>query len=268
MTRQPECLAGSPRRPARPGPAFSVVVPTLNEEARLDETLRRAKSALGPQTEVIVVDGGSRDRTAGIAADHGLVLSSRRNRGAQLAAGARAANGEILVFLHADTWLPDGAAAAIRTAVRAGTEAGCFRFALDPDARGWRYRLLEWGVNCRTRRLHTATGDQALFATRDAYEACGGFRDLPLFEDVTFVRAVRRVARFRLLPLAARTSSRRWKAGFLRTVVRHWALRAAFLAGADPRRLRRYHERPAGITESGVPPSRRAPRTSGSHPKR
>ncbi|WP_419858770.1 TIGR04283 family arsenosugar biosynthesis glycosyltransferase [Candidatus Palauibacter irciniicola] len=268
MTREPESPAGSPRRPAHPGPEFSVIVPTLDEETRLDETLRRAKSALGPEAEVVVVDGGSRDRTAGIAADHGRVLSTRPNRGAQLAAGARAATGEVLVFLHADTWLPDGAGTAIRAAVRAGAEAGCFRFALDPDARGWRYRLLEWGVNWRTRRLHTATGDQALFATRDAYEACGGFRDLPLFEDVTFVRAVRRVARFRLLPLAARTSSRRWETGFLRTVVRHWALRAAFLAGADPRRLRRYHERPAGITESGVPPSRCAPRTSGSHPKR
>ncbi|WP_428274684.1 TIGR04283 family arsenosugar biosynthesis glycosyltransferase [Candidatus Palauibacter sp.] len=252
---------------------FSVIVPTLDEEARLDETLRRAKSALGPEAEVIVVDGGSRDRTTEIAAAHGRVLSARRNRGAQLAAGARTATGEILVFVHADTWLPDGGATAIRTAVRAGAEAGCFRFALQSQsrrsrARRWRYRLLEWGVNWRTRRLHTATGDQALFATRDAYESCGGFRDLPLFEDVTFVRAVRRVTRFRLLPLAAYTSSRRWETGFLRTVVKHWALRAAFLAGADPQRLSRYHERPSGVTESRVPPSRSAPRTSGSHPKR
>ena len=149
-------------------------MPTLDEEAHLDETLRRAESALGPEAEVIVVDGGSRDRTAGIAAAHGRVLSTRPNRGAQLAAGARAASGEILIFLHADTWLPDGAATAIRAAVRAGAEAGCFRFALDPHAHGWRYRLLEWGVNWRTRRLHTATGDQALFATRDAYDGLRG----------------------------------------------------------------------------------------------
>lgn len=250
---------------------FSVIVPTLDEEARLDETLRRARSALGPEAEVIVVDGGSRDRTMEIAADHGRVLSTRRNRGAQLAAGARTATGEILVFVHADTWLPEGGATAIRAAVRAGAEAGCFRFALQSRqsrARRWRYRLLEWGVNWRTRRLRTATGDQGLFATRDAYEACDGFSDLPLFEDVTFVRAVRRVTRFRLLPLAAHTSNRRWEAGFLRTVVKHWALRAAFLAGADPRRLSRYHERPSGVTESRVFPSRSAPRTTGSHPKR
>ena len=247
---------------------FSVIVPTLDEEAQLDEALRRARSALGPEAEVIVVDGGSRDRTTEIAAAHGRVLSTRPNRGAQLAAGARTATGEILVFVHADTWLPEGGAAAIRAAVRGGAEAGCFRFSLHPRARRWRYRLLEWGVNWRTRRLHTATGDQALFATRDAYEACDGFSDLPLFEDVTFVRAVRRVTRFRLLPLAARTSNRRWEAAFLRTVIKHWALRGAFLAGADPRRLTRYHERPSEFTESEVPRSRCAPRTSGSHPKR
>lgn len=268
MTREPEPVVASPRRSERPGPEFSVIVPTVDEEARLDETLRRARDALGPEAEVIVVDGGSRDRTMEIAARHGRVLSTRRNRGTQLAAGARAATGEIFVFVHADTWLPDGGAAAIRAAVRAGSDAGCFRFALQPSARRWRYRLLEWGVNWRTRRLRTATGDQALFVTRDAYQACDGFRDLPLFEDVTFVRAVRRVTRFRLLPLVACTSSRRWETGFLRTVLKHWALRAAFLAGADPRRLSRYHERPAGITESRVPPSRCAPRTSGSHPKR
>ena len=271
MTQEPEPPeppTGSPCRSERPRPEFSVIVPTLDEEARLDETLRRAESALGPEAEVIVVDGGSRDCTTEIAAAHGRVLSTCRNRGAQLAAGARAAAGEVLVFVHADTWLPDGGATAIRAAVRGGAEAGCFRFAIQPRARRWRYRLLAWGVNWRTRRFNTATGDQALFATRDAYDACGGFRDLPLFEDVTFVRAVRRVTRFRLLPLAARTSSRRWETGFLGTVVRHWALRAAFLAGADPQRLSRYHERPSGITESAVPPSRCAPRTSGSHPKR
>lgn len=249
MTRESEPHAGASRHPQRATPEFSVIVPTLDEEALLGETLRRAKSVLGPGTEVIVVDGGSRDRTTGIAADHGRVLSTRSNRGAQLAAGARAATGGVLIFLHADTWLPEGAGTGIRAAVRGGAGAGCFRFAIHPRAQRWRYGLLERGVNWRTRLFNTATGDQALFATREAYDACGGFTDLPLFEDVTFVRAVRRVARFRLLPLAVRTSSRRWEAGFLRTVVKHWALRAAFLAGADPRHLRRYHERPPGITE-------------------
>lgn len=231
-------------------PEFSVVVPALDEEARLDETLRRARFALGPEAEIIVVDGGSRDRTVEIATPHGRVLVTRRNRGAQLAAGGLVATGEVLIFLHADTWLPEGSATALRAAIHTGAGAGCFRFALHASARRWRYGLLETGVNWRTRRFNTATGDQALFATRAAYKACGGFPDLPLFEDVTFVRAVRRVTRFVPLALPAHTSSRRWESGFLRTVVKHWALRAAFLAGVDPRRLSRYHaRRPAEITE-------------------
>lgn len=230
-------------------PEFSVIVPTLDEEALLEETLRRARSALGPGTEIIVVDGGSRDRTREIAARHGHVLTTLPNRGAQLATGAEVATGGILVFLHADTWLPEGSAGAIGSAIGGGAGSGCFRFALRPRSRAWRYRLLEWGVNWRTRLFSTATGDQALFATCDVYDACGGFPHLPLFEDVTFVRAVRRVAPFRLLPLSARTSNRRWDTRFLQTVVRHWVLRAAFLAGANPWRLSRYHERPSGIRE-------------------
>lgn len=260
--------AGTTAREGRGAPArpeFSLIVPTLDEEARLDETLRRAKTALGPGTEVLVVDGGSRDRTAEIAARHGIILAAGGGRGAQLRAGARAATGRILVFLHADTWLPRGSAAALRGAVRAGAGAGCFRFAVRARDRGLRYRLLERGVNWRTRRFRTATGDQAIFASRGAYDACGGIPPLPLFEDVAFVRAVRRVTRFEPLAEAARTSSRRWDAGFLRTILRHWALRAAFAVGADPRLLSRYHARPtptARATNRRAPPSGSAPQTS------
>lgn len=251
------------RAPA--APEFTLIVPTLDEEARIAETLRRAKTALGPDTEVLVVDGGSRDRTAEIAERHGTVLRAERGRGLQLRAGARAARGRILVFLHADTRLSEGSATALRTAVRAGAGAGCFRFAFPPRARGLRYRLLEWGVNWRTRRFRTATGDQAIFASRAAYDACGGMPPLPLFEDVAFVRAVRRVARFEPLAHVAHTSSRRWDAGFLRTILRHWALRLAFAAGADPRWLSRYHARPGagrGATNQTARPSGSAPRTS------
>ncbi|WP_419161874.1 TIGR04283 family arsenosugar biosynthesis glycosyltransferase [Candidatus Palauibacter sp.] len=244
MTGGPE-RGGEESHPRdRAVPEFSVIVPTLDEESRLDETLRRARAALGPESELIVVDGGSRDRTAEIAALHGAALAAARCRGTQLATGARAATGQILIFLHADTWLPEGSGDALRAAVRAGAGAGCFRFAVHPPARGLRYRLLEWGVNWRTQCFNTATGDQAIFASRGAYDASGGFGDLPLFEDVAFVRAVRRVARFEKLPLAALTSRRRWEGGFLRTVLKHWALRVAYSAGADPSRLSRYHARP------------------------
>ena len=255
MTRTPAHPPAATRLREGPKPEFSLIVPTLDEEAQLEETLGRARTALGPEVEVIVVDGGSRDRTVEIAARYGTVLLADRGRGPQLRAGGRAATGEILVFLHADTWLPEGSAAAVRAAVRAGAGAGCFRFALRPPAPALRYRLLERGVNWRTRRFRTATGDQAIFASRAAYDACGGFPGLPLFEDVAFVRAVRRVARFEPLAQAVRTSSRRWDAGFLRTIVRHWALRAAYTAGVDPRRLSRYHGRPDERKTTMSPPA-------------
>ncbi|WP_419166341.1 TIGR04283 family arsenosugar biosynthesis glycosyltransferase [Candidatus Palauibacter sp.] len=245
MTRDRGRAAAEAGTGGHAGPEFSAIVPTLDEEAQLEETLRRARCALGPETEFIIVDGGSRDRTPEIAALYGRLLIAPRGRGVQLAAGAREATGRVLVFLHADTWLPEGSAAALRESVLAGAGAGCFRFALHPRAREVRYRVLEWGVNWRTRRFRTATGDQTIFASRGAYDACGGIPALPLFEDVAFVRAVRRVTRFEPLTEAARTSRRRWEGAFLRTIVRHWGLRAAFAAGVNPHRLSRYHERGA-----------------------
>ena len=220
---------------------FSVIVPALNEEAQLEETLLAARAALGPDVEVIVVDGCSQDRTKEIAAKHGTAIAAKRCRGAQLQAGARAATGGILVFLHADTRLPPGSAAAIRSAVAAGAGAGCFRFALHPTPRAIHYRVLEKSVNWRTHFFKTATGDQAIFAARAAYDACGGFPAFPVLEDVAFVQAVSSVTRFQPLSLAARTSSRRWDRGFARTVFTHLTLRAAFALGADPHRLNRYY---------------------------
>lgn len=255
MTRTPPQSPTRTRPREGPKPEFSLIVPTLDEETQLEETLGRARTALGPEVEVIIVDGGSRDRTVDIASRYGTVLLADRGRGPQLRAGGRAATGDILVFLHADTWLPEGSAAAVRAAIRAGAGAGCFRFAVRPPAPDLRYKLLERGVNWRTRRFLTATGDQAIFASRAAYDACGGFPALPLFEDVSFVHAVRRVARFEPLAPAVRTSSRRWDAGFLRTIVRHWALRAAYMAGVDPRRLSRHHGRPDEWKTATNPPA-------------
>ncbi len=229
---------------------ISAIVPALDEREEIEETLIRARRALGPDAELLVVDGGSRDGTPAVAARHARVLDSEPCRGLQLDRGAEAARGDILVFLHADTWLEPGAADAIRGAVAGGAGAGCGRFAVRTS--GWRYRLLERGVNWRTRAFRTATGDQALFATRDAYRAAGGFGPHPLFEDVRLVRALRRVVRFEPIDTIAATSSRRWvEGGFLRTVLAHWALRLWHAFGTDPSRLaRRYGSRGSG--RSGI----------------
>lgn len=223
---------------------FSVVVPALDEEERIGGALRSARRALGPDAELVVVDGGSRDATRRRAARRARVIDAPPCRGAQLDLGARASRGDVLVFLHADTRLPEGAASAIREAL-AGRDvvAGCFRFSVDPPAPAWsRWTLLEAGVRLRTRLLGSATGDQTIFATRAAYRASGGAPHWVLFEDVELVRRLRGVGRFVPLDRRARTSRRRWeRQGFWRTVATHLLLRLGYRLGVPPARLARWY---------------------------
>lgn len=229
---------------------IAVVVPTLDEEGHVAGALRSARRAFGPDADVVVVDGGSRDRTPERARRHArVVLEEAPGRGRQLNAGARAARGDILVFLHADTRLEARSAAPVRRALEEpGVVGGCFRFAVDPPAPpASRWAVLEAGVRLRTSLLRTATGDQAIFTTRRAFERAGGFPEQPLFEDVVFVRRLRRLGRFRPVPALARTSRRRWEAeGFWSTIWRHWALRGGFAAGVDPERLAEWYGRSGG----------------------
>jgi rSAM/selenodomain-associated transferase 2 len=214
-----------------------VIVPTLNEEDWVETTLGCARSALSDDTELLVVDGGSHDATQERAARHARILRTEPSRGHQLHLGARAAAGEVLVFVHADTRLPPDTGVAILDAlVDPAVVGGCCRFGVFPaPSRFDRYRLLEWGVNIRTRVFGSATGDQVIFVRREAYERSGGYPEHPLFEDVVLVRALRRLGRFAFIRPMVRTSRRRWEArGFWRTVVKHWVLRLAFWLGASP----------------------------------
>ena len=203
---------------------FSVVVPTLDEEDRIEGALASARRALGPEAELLVVDGGSRDGTRRRAAGRARVLTAGPGRGAQLDAGARTARGRILVFLHADSRLPPEAALA------------------PPAPPLSRWGLLEAAVRLRTRLFRTATGDQTIFVRRDAYRAAGGVPHWDLFEDVELVRRLREVGRFVPVETTAPTSRRRWERhGFWRTVARHLLLRAGYRLGVPPERLaRRY----------------------------
>lgn len=223
-----------------PAPAISVVVPTLNEADWIGDTLESARAALGADAELIVVDGHSVDGTRERAEPLARVVRREAGRGRQMNAGAREARGRILLFLHADTRLPDGSRSAILRAVSGGADVGCHRFGVHPPPeRPGRWTLLERAVNLRTRLFRTATGDQAIFATRSLFRRAGGFPDQPLFEDVVFVDRARRAgADFRLLPVTARTSRRRWEtAGFFTTVALHAALRAAHALRIPPARL-------------------------------
>lgn len=230
-------------------PTFSVIVPALDEAGEIRATLEAARRALGPDAELIVVDAGSRDATREIAGPLATVLAGPAGRGRQLNAGAEAAAGRILLFLHADTRLPAAARSRILDSLRDPRVAGgCFRFGLHPPPRRLNlYRLLELAVDLRTRLFRTATGDQAIFTRREVFRAVGGFPDLSLFEDVVFVRRLRRRGRFAPLRAVARTSRRRWERdGFWRTVALHWLLRTGFWAGVSPERLAGWYGRTSG----------------------
>ncbi|MEA3065134.1 MAG: hypothetical protein QOJ27_1580 [Sphingomonadales bacterium] len=193
-------------------PMLTVVIPALNAAATLEPTLVAVREA----DEIVVVDGGSTDATAAIASRHGArIVSSPRGRGVQLAAGAAAATGDWLLFLHADTLLAPGwREAADRHIERRPAEAACFRFRLDAPER--RARLIESGAALRVRWLGLAYGDQGLLISRRLYEEIGGYRPLPLMEDVDLVRRIggRRLER---IGVAATTSAERWRQdGWLR----------------------------------------------------
>jgi len=201
-----------------------------------------------PGVEVIVTDGGSSDRTPALAAAAGArVFSAPAGRGSQQNAGARAAQGRVLLFLHADTRLPEGFAAQIRAALALpGIVAGAFRFAI--AAKGYRFRLLEQGVNWRAARLGLPYGDQALFLSAARFKSLGGFQEIALLEDLELVLRLRKVGRLALLKTPALTSARRWqRLGLLRTTLLNQLILLGFFCGLSPGRLARWYNRGWGI---------------------
>ncbi|MFQ5774484.1 MAG: TIGR04283 family arsenosugar biosynthesis glycosyltransferase [Kiloniellaceae bacterium] len=224
---------------------LSVVIPALNAAGTLPAALACLAEgrAAGLVREVLVVDGGSADATPALAARAGArVLAAPCGRGRQLAAGAQAAVGDWLLFLHADTELGPGWAGAARAFIAApGNEgrAAVFRFALDdPDPRARRVeRLARW----RARALALPYGDQGLLISQGLYRALGGFRPLPLMEDVDLVRRIGR-RRLVVLDAAAVTSAARYRAGgwWLRPL-RNLSVLALYLLGAPPGLLRRLY---------------------------
>ena len=209
------------------------MVPVLNEAAGV----RAALEALAPLRarghEVIVADGGSRDGSAELA--RGLcdrLLDCAPGRALQMNAGAGAASGEVLVFLHADTTLPPDAPGAIAQAMKNHVWG---RFDVEIEGRHPLLKIIAWSMNLRSRLTGIATGDQAIFVRRDAFP---GFAEIPLMEDVAFSTAMKRRGAPACLRSRVRTSGRRWETrGVLRTVALMWRLRLAYALGADPARL-------------------------------
>jgi rSAM/selenodomain-associated transferase 2 len=221
-------------------PSLSVVIPALNEEKRIYESVR----SVADRAEVVVVDGGSDDATPEAARRAGArVIHSPRGRGLQLDRGAREATGDWLVFLHADTRLEHGWDLALLSLDR-DVLGGAFRLAVDSPRRA--YRVIEAGVAWRCRLFRLPFGDQAIFVRRAVYGMIGGFPPFPVMEDVVFSKRLARAGRMAFPSVRAFTSARRWEeGGIVATTLRNLGLQALFALGTPPERLARYYYRHA-----------------------
>lgn len=228
-------------------PTISIIIPALNEAHSIGATLD-AVSRLSVRAEVIVVDGGSDDDTRKVASAHGAqVIESARGRGAQMHRGACAAQGEVLWLLHADTIVPVNALERIIAALdEPRVVAGNFEVRF--DGLGWAARFMTW-LYPRLRRLGLYYGDSAIFVRRVAYERVGGFKPLPIFEDLDLLRGLRKHGRIIHVPAVVVTSSRRFEGrSFVATFTRWGSLQVLYWLGVGPPTLGRLY---APIRQSG-----------------
>ncbi|MFQ5488833.1 MAG: TIGR04283 family arsenosugar biosynthesis glycosyltransferase [Gammaproteobacteria bacterium] len=218
-------------------------MPVLNEAATLRSALRALQPLRLAGHEVIIIDGGSSDDSAALAADYAdRVIHSAPGRARQMNAGAQAANGNILLFLHADTLLPRDALQAISAGLK--RSGNCWgRFDVRLAGRPWPLRLVEAMMNLRSRLSGIATGDQAIFVRRSAFEKIGGYPPIDLMEDIAISKDLKRISPPLCLRQQVISSSRRWERnGILSTILLMWRLRLAYFLGADPAQLaRRYY---------------------------
>ncbi|MFN2387776.1 MAG: TIGR04283 family arsenosugar biosynthesis glycosyltransferase [Thermoanaerobaculia bacterium] len=242
---------------------ISIIVPIREEDPAAAACFAPFVDA--PETELLVADGTGGSPAADAFARIGArVLKGSGTRGARLALAAREARGDVLFFLHADSVAPDAAPGLIREALDAGAVAGAFSLAYTGGGAGMRW--VAWWANLRSRFLRLPFGDQGIFCRRDVYERVGGFRDLPICDDVDLVRRLRRAGAFRLLPEKTRTSPRRYAAhGVARQVLRNWRVLAGYFAGVSPATLSRWYNEEV---KDAPPASARAPLERKAIPRR
>ncbi len=221
---------------------LSIIIPVLNEADHLFTCLHALQPLRRQNCELLVVDGGSADASAALAtplADR--VLTAPKGRAVQMNAGARAAKGEILWFLHSDSLPPSQAVAAIRQAL-AGGDRHWGRFDVRLSSSRAPLRVVETLMNQRSRLTGIATGDQGIFVRRQVFEQVGGYPAIPLMEDIALSRTLKRIGRPVCLGQRLLTSSRRWEQqGVCSTILLMWRLRLAYFCGADPARLARIY---------------------------
>ncbi len=222
--------------------SVSIIIPALNEAQSLGLILPRLVAQKGVD-EVIVVDGGSNDDTEDLVSAVGAkYLATDRGRALQMNAGAAAASGDILLFLHADTQLPDNALILIDKAMGDGALWG--RFDLRLSGHHWLLRIVERMINWRSCLSGIATGDQAIFLRREQFAAMGGYLEIPLMEDVDLSKRLRRLKWPVCIHQPLVTSSRRWEHhGILRTILLMWRIRLAYFLGSTPQALAEQYRR-------------------------
>ena len=223
---------------------ISVIIPTLNEESTIADTLAHltSLSLSDVSLEILVVDGGSQDQTQAIIGEQARLIVSAPGRAYQMNAGAEEAVGDVLLFLHADTLLPDNALHEIRDALsNPDIVAGRFDARTDCDT-GLLWIVCRM-VSLRSRLTGIATGDQAIFIRRETFRAMGGYAEIPLMEDVELSRRLKQQGSIATLTSCVTTSARRWQSdGILQTIVLMWTFRFLFFVGIDPHRLKKLYK--------------------------
>ena len=221
---------------------FSLIIPVLNEANQIGACLLPLQMQRGQALEIIVVDGGSKDRTASIAAELAdKVITAQPGRAIQMNAGARQATGAILAFLHVDTHLPDDFASLISALQASENQWGFFSVKL--SGTHYLFRVIEKLMNWRARLTGIATGDQAMFMYRQTYQEVDGFPEIALMEDIALSRRLKRLSPPLCLARPVVTSSRRWEQyGIINTILKMWWLRLAYFIGVDPTKLAKQYE--------------------------
>lgn len=220
--------------------SISVIVPVLNEEENIRQVVDTLKKT---EVEIVVADGGSTDRTVAICEEEGIkIVHSSGERAVQMNAGASAASGNIFLFLHADTSLQVGFADQIKEAVLEGAVGGAFLFGTDSDKASM--NIIENAAHFRSWRLGIVFGDQAIFATREAFYRAGTYPDQPIMEDYELWKRLGKLGKRSLIPLSATTSVRKWeKHGIWRTTLIHQTIMWLYLLGVSPERLARWYKK-------------------------
>ena len=219
---------------------ISIITPVLNEEQQIVSFLDNLRQV--SWCEHVLIDGGSTDQTRSLINRYPVrLISSPPGRGTQQNAGASAATGDILLFLHCDTRLPENYQHVVfRILAQPGTVAGAFQLGIDHPGR-W-YRLIERGVNLRSRLLSLPYGDQALFMKKSVFHQAGGFPDQPVLEEIPLLCRLRRLGKICQAPAAVVTSARRWQQlGIVRTTLINQLMLVGYMAGISSQRLARLY---------------------------